>query len=652
MCHKAKAFCTCLAMVVLAAPASSQSPPWLGNVVPAATSASFVPGVRQYVLSSIASCPVARHTSIFFSLNGDDTLGDGSYERPYRSIAKANQVLALAPQDTAICLRRGDTFYSDTGLLIASPHITVCSYGDNGAMFSSKPRISCFRPPLSYSEWTSLGGGVFSAPVASDVSWVRLQEDNKSIYRRCLSLADCNAIQGSWFYDATMRRLYVHNIGDVPLNVSEQRIQYVLKNKNEGITIQDVDDVRIDGIVVEGFGAGTPGDVSYPGYGIDSRISGSMRTVVTNCDVFYNGRHNITKGTGSGVSGGSLVVANCTFGATINDGINIVSYAPKGDQELIAFGNKYFTALLPTGYNSFPVGGTAGSPTLVHTGGGASYSGRMISLDEEIVPGQFQIALLPGAGNMPPTSSIAESRAVVIGLKARSRYTTSEDQMSTSQLGVMYFGLGAEGMVFANCDVEVRCLWCKYLNVHPLLASAAGYWINSKVLFDFSNAGNPFWWSRNATAVSSLGSDMGRFTAKFYFCDIEFRYIGSSTTVGFSSDMLTPGYSGYRSASANWRGCLKGCRVICEKPGNGDFKLAFANDGVAILGNQYPPGAVPDGVWGFSSDAWAIPGSLDSGGGTPPRLPGDILIDGLKLEYDRTGKLRSATPTVGSTESD
>lgn len=632
--------CLCLA----------QQPPWVTQTFPVATSSAFEPAVRQYVSTAISSSPIARGNSIYLSRDGDDLTGDGSRAKPFKSLQKISQVLATKPENLTIFFRNGDSFYSDAGIAITSPHITLTSYGDGPAAFAAKPRISRFSPPLQWYQWTDAGNNVFWTPVSGDVAWVRQQNDNLTVFRRTTSLTDCTSIQGSWYCDSASGRLYVHAFGNVSLRDGDARYQYVLKNRDEGIIIQDVDDVRVDSLAIEGYGAGTPRDLSYPGYGIDCRISGSQRNVVTNCDVFYNGRHNITKGTGSGYYGGSLVVANCNFGATVNDGINVVSYAPNGGQELLALHNTYYSAALPTAYNSFLYGGSSSCPTYVHSGGGTNYSSLMISLDEQIIPGQFQLALLPSVGDMAPISNISQCRAFVIGLDARCRYPTVEDQLATGANGFLNYGLGSPNAAFINCNIEVRNLWCKYGGVRPLLTSASGYWINSRILFDFSYCGDPYKWASFVDGVSSYGSNMSLFTAQFYFCDFDFRYSGSAATVGFSSNMLVSGSAGYNNLAASWQGCLKACRIICQRPGNGEFRLGFGNNGTSLLGNQYPETAAFEGAWGFSTDPWALPPSISSVDGAPPKLLGQVTIDGYLLEYDRRRVPRSLNQTVGTLE--
>lgn len=615
---------------------------------PLITSSSFVPFVQNYIDSAINSVPIDRTNKVYFSAAGSDTLGNGTINNPYKTISKLNQLLAFNPTDTMFCLRNGDTFNPTTAITVTSAHNTITNYADINTVFESRPRLSYFTL-LQYNQWSQYATGTFVASVTPEVSWVRYQNDNQTIFNHVGSVAECVSKQGTFYYDLGTHSLYVHNFGDKSLTNTQQRIQYVPKNQLEGIIIQDADDVRIHNVIIEGFGAGTPGDLSYPGYGIDPRVSGTMRTVITNCDIFYSGRHNITKGTGSGSSGGSLVVANCSFGATINDGINVVSYAGGGGQELIAYKNKYYSCNLPSPLRPNLYGGGFGAPNLAHTGGGAGqYVAVFICKDNEIVPGQNQPSLMSNCSNLATVNDISQYRAFVIGEKALARRQTAYDQTAPTTNGLINYGLGATNNAFINCIVECRTMWCTYGANYPLVNSSAGLWLNSKITFDWSYAGSPYQWTSNIYGAGNWQSNpVTQLTSSFYFCDFEFIIPGDTGTVGFCGSLIkSDAPTTYNNPAYYWRGKMQGCKIKCKKLTNGLFLVGFANDGVSMLGNVYPEGATLSGNYGFSNDAWAI--STGSLGVNDPILPGQIFIDGHAVEYDMDGKLRGVNPNPGS----
>src|SRR5690349_4922114 len=66
---------------------------------PSVASSAFLPWCEAYVNACVESVPVSRRTTYYCSPDGDDTTGDGSLARPWRTVAKANGVLSSGTGD-------------------------------------------------------------------------------------------------------------------------------------------------------------------------------------------------------------------------------------------------------------------------------------------------------------------------------------------------------------------------------------------------------------------------------------------------------------------------------------------------------------------------------------------------------------------------
>lgn len=78
---------------------------------PVCTSMAFRGWVSRLIAYRLAECPVARATTYYFSQSGNDTTGAGTLASPWKTIAKANTVIAANPSgNIALLFARGDVW--------------------------------------------------------------------------------------------------------------------------------------------------------------------------------------------------------------------------------------------------------------------------------------------------------------------------------------------------------------------------------------------------------------------------------------------------------------------------------------------------------------------------------------------------------------
>lgn len=633
------------------------SPQYLFPTYPApvATSKSFVPWARAYVEACIATAPIEKPTNYYFSNSGNDTLGNGTKESPWQTLAKATSVVNASQGNIGLRFHEGSVWREPAGLRISKPRVSVSSYRlASEPMSAPKPLFTRFVAPLLPSDWQSTGQtGCYSTPVASPVAWAKYWNDENTVLRRMTSLEDCLATAGSWFHGSG--KLYVHSLDDMDLSDGEMRIEYVPKNTVDGITVEDVDGVRIDGIRVEGYGAGTPGDHSYSGYGIRLEQTEAKRAVVTECDTFYNGRHSITKVVGptGSAAGGSLVIARCRMGWLVNDGLCAISYSPFGGQELVSAYNEFLGGQLPNTNKPYPYGGSF-APHYLHTSNDALYfSAFNLCIDNKIDVGPYMMNELSTIACAPQFSDLKDCRSFVIGEVAKSRVPTKFDETKPSSNGgngLMFHQLGARNTCYVNCVVEPTVLWTQTDGDVCTNTSAAGIWINSRVLFDFSHV-TVGKWSR-VLSVSSVTPNFLAFQASFYGCRLWFNgKVGSE--IGFSGPMVHKYGSFYNNPAGAWNGRMVGSITGASSVGSGYFRFGFGNSANLLSGNSYANLSSEQGAWGCDADlARVAKVEYDGlpGMGSDRRLGSPILVMGYPLEYDFTGAVRSQKPNVGPFE--
>lgn len=619
---------------------------------PLVTSAGFLEWSRHYVDSCVREAPLDRTTTVFFAPNGDDVSGDGSIASPYRSISKANAVIQASVGNLRIRFHSGSVFRSTYGLVVSKPSVTVDSYRTSNDPYSlPKPRLTRFEPEVPNSQWLPTAWpGVYQVNVNDPVAWIKFSGDERTVFRRMVTLEDCQSTQGTWFWAGGI--LTVHSFSDLSLRDTDRRIEYVLKNQECGIWVKDVPNVRLHDLQIEGFGAGTPGDHSYPGYGIRSDAAGSNRLVVTECETYYNGRHSMCKV--GDVVGGSLVLVRCKMGWLVNDGINAVSFSAFGGQELVTCDCEYLGCELPSTNNPYPYA-AGSSPVYLHTSNDAIYrQGFLLAIRDVIVPGQYQCGDIPTTTCAPDVTTLDSCRSFVIGLDAPARSRTAFDDTKPSSSGgngLLYKALGSHNTIYLNSTVKPTVLWTQATGDVSLCTSASGLWINSDITFDFSQSQISPW--NRVLSISATSPAFANFDSSFTGCHIRFLCSGGGSVIGFSGPMIHRFGSYYGDIAARWLGTMNASIVDVRGIGTGSFLLGFGNGSAWINSNAYYGLSSESGAWGCDQDLDRVKGTDVDGApmfGSELLMSSPIKVLGQVLMFDKTGRLRAKHPTIGPIE--
>lgn len=640
-----------LAILPFAVAVSWGQPVFPTTAPPRFTSKAFLTWSAKYVEDSITSVGFARTTVKYFSPDGNDTTGNGSLGNPWKTLAKASSFLNGTSGDVRLRFRSGGVWRENTGLVINRPQVTVDSYRlATDPKSSAKPVFTRFAAPLEPTAWTATShADTYVATVTDPVSWVKYWNDEETVLRRMTTVEDCYATPGSWFSNSGS--LYVHSVADNDLTTGVVRVEYVPLNTLSGITVADVANVRIHDLRIEGYGAGVPGDHSYNGYAVESNASSTNRTVVTECECYYNGRHSVAK-VGS-ATGGSLVVARCRLGWLVNDDICLVSFAPFGGNELVSAYNEFLGGQLPNSLVPYP-NGAPEAPNYVHTSNDSLFKcGLLLCLGNKLVQGPFMCGNISFTTCAPVFSDPANCRAFVIGETAVPRKPNVFDATKptlTNGNGRIFHRLGSAWTTYVSCTIAPTLLWTSGSGDVECCSTSEGTWINSEITFDFRNVDLSSW--DRVLSVSAVQPGFFLFTSSFYGCRITFRSRPGSV-VGFSGPMLHKYGSFYKSIDASWIGEMRGSIVAATSIGGGQFQLGFGNLASKLTGNAYYGLTEENGPWGCDQDAARVTGTLFTG---VPRadqnlaLSGPILISGYALQYDRYGSTRAGNPTVGPLE--
>jgi hypothetical protein len=82
--------------------------------IPAPQKAAFYSWEYDAIQAMLDACPLARGTTKYFSQSGNDTTGDGSLATPYKTKAKASDVIAASSGDIACLFARGEDWSGET----------------------------------------------------------------------------------------------------------------------------------------------------------------------------------------------------------------------------------------------------------------------------------------------------------------------------------------------------------------------------------------------------------------------------------------------------------------------------------------------------------------------------------------------------------
>lgn len=381
-----------------------------------------------------ANIPNERATTYYFSNSmGDDTTGDGSEDDPWKTVAKANTVIAASTGDIRCRFKRGDVWRENSALTIGKDLVTVDDY-DSG----SRPIITNFTMVYDAGGWTPLGGSVYSRSEATTIGWVRLhfEEDGAQfgVLKREDTQAHCAAFPGSWAQVAGT--LYINTNG---LNPNGIFYYEACPQTGDKIVTVTGDNVRLQNLNFHGGGI----DHTTPTYALywnhNGNANPNLEGIAVDCDFVYTGYHSLGH---IAKPGDRMTFIRCRGGyckkPTGASTTTFVSYAPAGGQELICLDCAVLGGTLP-GYEwSATATSQDGAGIFQHTSG-APTPAFSIAIRTKYPNNQYQVA--GGTAIYAAVSVndlISECRAYVIGENAETNIPPS-------------LGMGAKDRCHINC---------------------------------------------------------------------------------------------------------------------------------------------------------------------------------------------------------
>jgi hypothetical protein len=332
----------------LASLAGAQPTPKNYPPPPVVTSPEWFQWYDGLLAARLAACPRERAITCYFSQAGDDATGTGSVSNPWKSLAKAAQVLAANTNGgIALLFRRGDVWREQVGLDSTAPNVTIADYGEG-----DKPLFTPFVPfdPSTY--WVRASGtqNTWWHAASGDITWVKQGNNFDLAYAQQVSIASVEASEGSWYYDELNRRIYVHPwherlssppSGGLPghitasgaANPNSLPMEYV-RPTDAGIIIRGHGS-RLENLATIGWGMQQ--NVPSQQHGIEARCVRTDECVIVRCDSHYGSSHAMVH-LAAGSIGGIATFVECTAGLTMynNAGETIFNtFSYQGNQEAI-----------------------------------------------------------------------------------------------------------------------------------------------------------------------------------------------------------------------------------------------------------------------------------------------------------------------------
>jgi len=355
---------------------------------------------RLYRIANYRTATTPRHRTAkryikVDTVNGSSTGGGGAGTEgdPFkvRHMADLKTLVAsIIVSDQTIYLRNGDFFgasaaNSDQSVIISQASASVCGWSDPASPSTVKPQVSGFRTVMN---GVDLGSNVYEFTSGVRAYWVRGKSASSDYtgyrdtpYTKASSAANCSATPYSFYDDGasvTQVNIGAHDISTI-------QFAYVT---SAGIYINNVDDVGLFDLVVEGFGLNAPGTAGG-GQCVRSEAQSTNVHLISGCEIYWGPYHTggqFVSNTGGNVAGGIVTLVDCKLGLFQWDGSGggdcWVGYNYFGGQECVKLRCQFTHAGLPaTGVNAI-----RGSSCKAHTQGVAAPVGLFLELDCNHVP--------------------------------------------------------------------------------------------------------------------------------------------------------------------------------------------------------------------------------------------------------------------------
>jgi len=342
---------------------------------PIAQESLFRDQVESLFNARLAACPIERATTYYVDPDTGDNGASGlSPQDAWRSLSPVRALLAQRPADVAILFKSGSIFRTTATISILSDDITLATYGgDEPATISGAFPLA----ELGAGTWTHEGGRLYSVGLDLEPHWVmtgaprwRHASGDSELplvpaeaagdryshpYAEASSLNDVATREGSFWWDAAAKRLYLHTWD----GQGAPGVDFTLdgaRATSHGVYVFG-DRCRLDNLVVEGQGLSKV-NASGIGYNIFIQAPKS-ETVVSRCVAMYNAIHGVVHAApGAGPASATLI--DCVSGlggrASNSTWTSYVTFAQDGGQEMIA-------------RNCWTWGGELSHPGLRRTGG-------------------------------------------------------------------------------------------------------------------------------------------------------------------------------------------------------------------------------------------------------------------------------------------
>lgn len=480
-----------------------------------------------------------RATTYYVSNSTGNDSNPGTEASPWKTIAKANSVLAaLASTPTgglAILFKCGDEWNETAGIENGTwtnhnlTNLTIGSYGTG-----DKPFFNDFS--LKYTTgWTLVTGTTWQRAETNAIGWFRMTGKlpvatltGQSLNQRWFglpanlyplinmaSLADCEANVGSWFFDGSAN-LYC-NLGST---TAPPDCEAVINNSHSGVNLFG-DGVLIENIRADGWGRDTAnGATQQMGITFSGAANATgWNMVAIGCEAYFCSTHCLAFYNGGTGYGGIATFAHCKGGYTVGDtttgGATVINtYSQTGGQETIFFDFECVAGALPFTPASTVLQDYSDSNCNAfygHTGAGYQHSlfiGYKIHIDtlQPYLPFNAAVA------DVPPTSgNILNSRVFLIEL--------SNDVVATKlswEGGAGWLTGGVlNDCVLINSDVSSIANPPTNNGFSTSAGGWMGYMINSVLSFTNTSSTVAHWINPNANAPYGAQNNILAWNCRF-----------------------------------------------------------------------------------------------------------------------------------------
>jgi hypothetical protein len=560
--------------------------------------------------------PTERSTTFYFAQNGDDLLGSGTIDHPWKSLAKAQQILTAAPIDVRLRFRRGDVWRETTTITVASDGITIDDYGDSAL---AKPLFTRFQP-VAPTSWNFVHNGVYATTGMTSVGWLREAADGFSqLYYRAASFTEVASHPYSWWFDAD---------GSDPASAGQPTL-YVNANGNPTAMpggyeycpgdgtgwLVFADNVRLQNLRLEGEGMATDGF----GYGlVFGHKDQYWEEVGQGLEVYFTGYHSIGDICQYAGTNGVTTLVDCKAGyctTRFGDITVFVSYGDWGGNEYYQYNCEAVSGALPSSDWGPTVGSRRGHALYTHVGQGGEMS-LLLAWKTSVGNAGYPVAWINEMDGGAPANDINDARSYIV-----------EDQTSSIRSWWQ-----KDSVVSINNTVDQQ------ISPPP--------WESSQTMMYYAQ------WPVGGWVINCTAKVDARNFGSFY----EFLYSGQDTTKYINchidiSNGVSPTFfrNPYLNSTSTAFGLnLTNCIISIQS--TAETGLNIVDDAQHLVHNAYYlPQVSSDPALNFSGDAGAVTLTQRYPAGRAPS-PASPLFDGGVadgLEYDQRRMPRGVRRTIG-----